>query len=246
VIVDTEFYWDPNPLDGVTYDLPTTWQMEHDAGVDHVVIMTQPYLRPLNAEMYQAWAKYPHPERFTLCCTLNAQFGAETVAELERCVTQYGMKALKLMPTLHGYSLLSGGVKAVMDKARELGIVINIHSGSHQAHPLQIAVLARRYPELLFVMDHMGYREFMSDAVVAAQECPNIYLSTTLVSAGEPLSVKFVTKQVGPERVVFGSNAPGTFIDMCLEAIRRQGMGSEAEALIFGGNAARIYGLAGA
>jgi len=242
--IDSEFYFDPNPLDGIVYDLPTTLAMERDAGVDMVVLMPQPYLRPLNAEMYQAWAAFPERRQFILCCTLNPQFGQETVAELERCATQWNMKALKLMPTLHGYSLFSPKVQALLDKARELKLVVNIHSGSHQAHPLQIAALARRYPELPFVMDHMGYREFITDAMVAAKECPNIYLSTTLVSAGEPLSVKFVVREVGPERVVFGSNAPGTYIDLCIEAIRRLKMGHAAEEMIFGGNAARAYGVA--
>jgi len=241
--IDTEFYFDAAPLDGVIYDAATTLTLEQAAGVDMVVWMPQPYLRPANIAMSQALQGFPARDRFILCCTLNPQFGQETVDELTLCATQYGMKALKLMPTLHGYSLTSPLVTALLDEARRLKLVVNIHSGSHQAHPLQIAALARRYPELPFIMDHMGYREFISDAVTAAKECPNIYLSTTLVSPAEPVLVKFVVNEIGPERVVFGSNGPGTYVDMSLEGLRRQRMGKAAEELIFGGNAARIYGL---
>ena len=242
--IDTEFYFDSAPLDGVVYDAATTWEIEQAAGMDAVVWMPQPYLRPHNAEMAQALQGFAHQDRFILCCTLNPQFGQQTVDELEQCANQFKMRALKLMPTLHGFSLKSPWVTALLDKARDLKLVVNIHSGSHQAHPLQIAALAKRYPNLPFIMDHMGYREFIGDAVTAAQECPNVFLSTTLVSPAEPVSIKFVVQDVGAERVVFGSNAPGTYVDMSMEGIRRQKLGRDAEDLIFGGNAARIYGLA--
>jgi predicted TIM-barrel fold metal-dependent hydrolase len=243
MVIDTEFYYDTQPLFGVFYDAPTVFGIGREAGVDKVVWMPQARLHPPNADMAQALQGFPEPEFFILCCTLNPQFGSETVAELERCVSEWGMRGLKLMPTLHGYPILSGVVSPVLDKARELGVVVNIHSGSFNADPLQIAVVARRYPELPFIMDHMGYRYNLQDAIVAAQECPNIYLSTTLVSPAEPLCVRGAFDEVGPERIVFGSNGPG-FVDMAIEGIRRLELGHAAEELILGGNAAKVYGLA--
>ena len=241
--IDTEFYFNTLPLGGVLYDAAMTLELEQAAGMDMVVWMPQPKLRPENAEMVRALEGFPQRERFLLCCTLNPQFGQETVDELERCVVDWGMKALKLMPTLHGYALSSPLVYTVMDKARELGVVVNIHSGSFNCQPLQIAALARRYSELPFIMDHMGYRYNLVDALIAAQECPNIYLSTTLVSPAEPILVKLAVDKVGPERIVFGSNGPGTYVDMAMEGIRRLKLGRSAEDLIFGGNAVRAYSL---
>ncbi|MBI3944198.1 MAG: amidohydrolase [Chloroflexi bacterium] len=241
--IDSEFYYDPAPLDGVLYDPATTLALELAAGIDTVVWMPQPRLRPLNYMMAQALEDFPQRDRFILCGTLNPQFGQETVDELEKCILEWGFKGLKLMATLHGYNLNTPPVYTLLDKARELGVVINIHSGSYNSHPLQIAALARRYPELPFIMDHMGYRSYTGDAVIAAQECPNIYLSTTLISPAEPIMIKFAVARVGPERVVFGSNGPGTYVDMSMEGIRRLKLGQAAEDLIFGGNAARAYNL---
>jgi predicted TIM-barrel fold metal-dependent hydrolase len=243
VIIDTEFYFDTAPFDGRLYDATTTWAVAQEAGVERVVWMPQPGLRPENEAMFRAVETFPQRERFLLCCTLNPQFGQETVAELERCVVDWEMVALKLMPTFHGYALTSPLVRAVMDKARELGVLVNVHSGSFNGQPLQIAALARRYPELTFIMDHMGYRYHVADALTAARECSNIYLSTTLVSPAEPILIKRAVKAVGPERIVFGSNGPGTYVDMALEGIRRLQLGSTAESLIFGANAAQVYGL---
>jgi predicted TIM-barrel fold metal-dependent hydrolase len=241
--IDTEFYFDTAPLDGTLYDAATTLAIQQAAGVDLVVWMPQPYLRPPNEAMFRALEGFPQREQFIMCCTLNPQFGQETITELERCTADWGMKALKLMPTYHGYSLTSPLVYALLDKARELGVVVNIHSGSFNCQPLQIAALARRYQELPFIMDHMGYRYDFGDALTAAQECANIYLSTTLVSPAEPILVKIAANEVGPERILFGSNGPGTYVDMALEGIRRLKLGQTVESLIFGGNAARAYGL---
>lgn len=243
MIIDTEFYFSTAPFDGTLFDAATTLQVVQDAGVDRVVWMPQPLLRPENEAMYRSVKEFPQRERFLLCCTLNPQFGQETEDELIRCATEWGMKALKLMPTYHGYRLTSPHVLALMDKARELEVVVNIHSGSFNCQPLQIGALAQRYPELSFIMDHMGYRYNFSDALSAAQTCPNIYLSTTLVSPAEPILIKMAAEEIGPERIVFGSNGPGTYVDMAIEGIRRLKMGSTAESLILGANAARVYGL---
>jgi len=50
-------------------------------------------------------------------------------------------------------------------------------------------------------------------------------------------------RELGPERVVYGSNWPNVFSDLAVEAIRRQKLGSEAEGLVLGGNLARILGM---
>jgi predicted TIM-barrel fold metal-dependent hydrolase len=44
-------------------------------------------------------------------------------------------------------------------------------------------------------------------------------------------------------RVVYGSNWPNLYSDLAVEAIRRQKLGPEAEALVLGGNLARILGI---
>ncbi len=50
-------------------------------------------------------------------------------------------------------------------------------------------------------------------------------------------------EELGPERVVFGSNLPEYRPVQVKRAIQRLDLGDEAEALIFGGNLGRIYGL---
>ena len=120
--------------------------------------------------------------------------------------------------------------------------MVNIHSGSEISHPLAIGALARRFPEVTVLMDHMGYREWTSDAIEAARDNPNLYLGTT-IAAFEPTVIERAVRELGPERVVYGSNWPNCYSDLAVEAIRRQKLGAEAEALVLGGNLARILGI---
>ena len=132
----------------------------------------------------------------------------------------------------------------LMRLARELGLVVNIHSGSEISHPLGIGALCRRFPDVTVLMDHMGYREWVSDAIEAARDNPNLYLGTTIASF-EPSVIERAIKELGPTRVVYGSNWPNCYSDLAVEAIRRQRLGAEAEALVLGGNLARLLKIDG-
>ncbi|MGH2461637.1 MAG: amidohydrolase family protein, partial [Chloroflexota bacterium] len=207
---------------------------------EYAVVMPNPTPNPDN----QALADTVKGERRVVaCCQVNANHGAAALRDVERSVSSLGMKMLKIMPALYHLSMTGSLAFGLLDKARELGIVVNIHSGGGNSHPLQIGALARRYPEVPIIMDHMGYREWSHDAIVAAQDNPNIYLGTTIASF-EPSYVERAIKDLGPERVIYGSNLPALYSDLAVEAIRRQKLGREAEELLLGGNLARILGMA--
>jgi predicted TIM-barrel fold metal-dependent hydrolase len=149
------------------------------------------------------------------------------------------MRLLKIMPAVYQLRLTSPLASTLMAIARELGLVVNIHSGSEISHPLAIGALCRRFPDVTVLMDHMGYREWMPDAIEAARDNPNLYLGTT-IAAFEPAAVQRAVEELGPERVVYGSNWPVCYSDLAVEAIRRQKLGKEAEELVLGGNLARL------
>jgi predicted TIM-barrel fold metal-dependent hydrolase len=88
----------------------------------------------------------------------------------------------------------------------------------------------------------MGYREWSADAVEAARDNSNLYLGTTVASF-EGSVIKRAVQELGPERVIYGSNLPLLESDLAVESIRRQRLGAKAEELIFGGNLARLLGM---
>jgi predicted TIM-barrel fold metal-dependent hydrolase len=219
--------------------LAELFQNEDAAGIEYAVVMPSPTPKPDNRALYESAG---HQRRAILCCQVNPNDGVGALQEIRQAASDWGMRVLKIMPAIYQVHLTSPTAQTLMTIARELGLVVNIHSGSEISHPLAIGALCRRFPDVTVLMDHMGYREWVGDAIEAARDNPNLYLGTTIASF-EPTTVERAVRELGPERVIYGSNWPNLYSDLAVEAIRRQKLGSEAEALIFGGNLSRILGI---
>ena len=214
-------------------------KLEDDAGIEKVVLMPRIETRPDNALVIDAATR---SDRVIPCACVNPNLGQEALDEFERAVRDGGMQGLKLMAPRHGYQISGPVCDPLMEMARSLGIPVTIHSEDTPAHPLEIAELAKRHPEVPIIMDHMGHRYWVDQALQAARACENIYLGTTIASF-EPLIIARAAAEVGPEKIVFGSNAPSAYPDLAMQSIRRARLGDRTEELIFGENLARIYKL---
>ena len=212
---------------------------EDAAGIEYAVVMPSPTPRPDNRALYETACQQ---RRAILCCQVNPNDGEAAFHEIQQAARDWGMRLLKIMPAIYHVHLTSPLASALMTTARELGLVVNIHSGSEISHPLAIGALCRRFPDVTVLMDHMGYREWVADAIEAARDNPNLYLGTTIASF-EPVTIERAVRELGPQRIVYGSNWPNLYSDLAVESIRRQRLGKEAEGLIFGGNLARILGM---
>lgn len=213
-----------------------------EAGVDRAVLMPAPTFRPRNRMVAAALNAAPHShERFLGCALVNPHFGVEVIEELERAVREWGFRAAKLMPTLHAVDLVGGLAHPVMRKARELGIPVTIHSAGPPAHPLEIGVLAEAFPEVPVIMDHMGYRNYTGAAIAAAKRASNLYLMTTAVM--EPHYIRDAVRELGADRVVFGSNGPSVPPALQIRVIRQAELAPDDERKVLGENAARLLRL---
>jgi predicted TIM-barrel fold metal-dependent hydrolase len=228
-------------LEGKVWGPEDLLRLEDQAGIERAIIVPECRVWPDNEGLSKAIRGH---DRLTGCAIINPHFGERAVAELERCVGEWGIRGLKLMPTFHGYPVHTAVADPLVKKVRELGIPLTVHSGSWNAAPLQISVLADRYPEVPIIMEHSGYRWYMPDALAAAQRSPNIYLGLSII-ATETAMVIDIFKAVGPERMLFGSDVPAAYPDLAAEAIRRCKFGKEAEELIFGGVLSKIYRFEG-
>jgi predicted TIM-barrel fold metal-dependent hydrolase len=238
--MDFEAYLDTNqPAAAREVALKELFLNADAAGIEYAVVMPSPTPKPDNRALFETAGR---ERRAILCCQVNPNAGEPALREIRQAATDWGMRVLKIMPAIYQVRLSGPIAHALMTLARELGLVVNIHSGSEISHPLAIGALAHRFPDVTVLMDHMGYREWTADAVEAAVDNPNLYLGTT-IAAFEPSTIERAIKVLGPERVVYGSNWPNVYSDLAVEAIRRHKFGAEAEALILGGNLARILGL---
>ena len=223
------------------------------AGVDRAVCWPMvSYTREIaadNAAIYEA-AK-AHPDRVIGFCGVNPLLGMQqALEELERCIEVYGVKGVKLNGARDGYYIDDPKLSLpLIDRVAESGIALAFHCGANdyeKTHPFRIAKVSEMYPDLPILVVHMGGsgQPDLCDAVIEfAARYPSWYL---IDSEADYRKVHKAVNALGPDRVCYGSDTP--FCPMRYEwAIRQaiyQDLDEKARALILGGNAARLFGLA--
>jgi hypothetical protein len=223
--------------------------LEDEAEMKVVVVMPNTQREAQNQELAEVIKGNPR----ALGCPLIHPTEPAPVAQVHRAAQEWGMKGIKLMPAVYGYNVDDEIVRPVVEAARDHGLIVSIHSGPGNCHPMRIGNVASWVPETPVIMDHMGFPDDLDAAIEASRANPNIYLGTTILRFHRrwgtdpdqvvPTEVKKAVDALGPERIVFGSNTPEYRPIQVVNAIRRLELGDEAEALIFGDNLSRIYGL---
>lgn len=140
----------------------------------------------------------------------NPWRGRAAVEELARA-RDAGAVALALDPTLQGFDVLDGLADPLIEFAGTYGWPVYIRTGTPPtALPLPVASLARRTPEIAFVMGKSGATDFWIDAVPALTYAPNLYADTAYAPWDTVLTGFAAAADVGAHRVVFSTDAPYT------------------------------------
>jgi len=226
-------------LDEVGVDCAVTWPM---------VSYTRE-IAPDNAAIYAAWRA--HPDRIIPFGGVNPLLGIDVAREeLRRCIEQYGMRGIKLNGARDGYYIDDPKLAwPLIDMIAEAGLVLAFHCGANdfeKTHPYRVAKISARFPDLRIMLVHMGGSGLpdIADAVAdLAASHPTWYLIDSEV---EYRKIHRALAQLGPQRICYGSDTP--FCPMRFEWGMRQVVYQDllpAERdLIFGGNMARLLGLA--
>lgn len=162
--------------------------------------------------------------------------------ELSRFVKELGVRALKLHPYAQCYSPILPCVQNIVERAVKLGIPVMVHSGTApHTEPLQIATLADVFPEATIILAHAGLSEtYAADARFAAKRHDNIYLETSCLPAGY---VGMAIREVGSDKVMFGSDSPWNITETELTKIKVLKLPPDDEGLVLGKNAAKVFGV---
>jgi hypothetical protein len=238
MILDYETYW--NPEGGG--NLERLVELFDEASPDYRAVVFPPSrdVHPRNRGLHEALAAFPERGRFVPCAYINPNL-YDAVEELETAVESYGFRGMKLMPTIHRYNVDSEVTRPVMEKARDLGIPVTIHSSGDGGYPPLISRLADEHPEVPIIMDHSGYRYFQGEAIEAGKLHDNIYYGLSLVA--EPAYIDRIAGEVGADRLIFGSNAAGGIPRIGLMVFEYTGLTEEEKKLATGKNLARLLGL---
>jgi len=179
------------------------------------------------------------PDRFWGFATVNPWYGERAVAELRRAIGA-GLLGVKLDPVLQGFLLCDPLVYPVVEAAIELNAPIYFYTGTPvNALPLQLAELAQRYPEGRFIMGHMGNPDFWLDVPIALRQAPNLWAE---VSPNLPAAVNRVANLGFVGRLIFGSDAPITDLELEVMKIQYWQVSEEQRAGIMAGNLLHLLG----
>lgn len=114
--------------------------------------------------------------------------------------------ALKVHPTLSNLSFTDEKMYPYLELAQKYNLPVMVHTANDEvASPMRVYEMACRYPNLIFIMVHMGLGTDNKLAVELMEKAPNLYADTTWVPVETTLEV---IRRFGSERVMFGSDNP--------------------------------------
>jgi predicted TIM-barrel fold metal-dependent hydrolase len=153
--------------------------------------------------------------------------------KVDTALSEQGFRGVKLSPTHDGYGVGGPRTDSVVEKARDHGAPVFIHSGdSIFCPPEYIASLASRFEDVNFVTS-MSRR-----APLAAEGKDNLYLMTR--SFPTLAFQRGYASQYDLDRAIFVSDAPLGSLEVELKGAELAGLTEDTKEKIMGGNLLRI------
>ncbi len=185
------------------------------------------------------------PDLYLGMCHVNPENPADfTVAEIERCIHDGGLKGVKLEATVN---CRDARLDPIMETARRLGVFV-LHHAWYQAvrvtegesTPADIANLASRYPDVPIQMAHLGGARIRG--VLDIRPYRNILVDT---SGSQPMGelIEYAVQALGAGRVVYGSDVPGRDFSAQLGRVWGARLSEPDRRRILFENAQRLLGL---
>lgn len=188
-------------------ELLQTWE---EAGIDAAIV--QPTMQRVNLEAQTSihdriacFAKN-NPGRVFGMCSLSPHLPPQQYRdEAKRCVQELGFVGIKLNPLSMACSPLSPDGLMVFETCQALGVPIMVHTGLGLplANPTLVIPRANQFPELKVVLAHSGFFWLAEEAIIVAQQCPNVYLETSWTPVH---IIKNILRSVSPKRLLFASD----------------------------------------
>ena len=138
-----------------------------------------------------------------------------SAAALSAQIRDGGFLGFKPYWTFAGSNLRSVAVDdmvtpAMLEAAHELRLIVMLHPpGSLKPHQDAIRAAALRYPGATFILPHCAtcyHYASLAASIDSVSDLPNVHFDLSTVTAGDVVSL--LLREVGPERVMFGTDFP--------------------------------------
>ena len=212
-----------------------------------------------------------HPSRIVGAFMVSA--GApDAGARAEKAFTELGLRTACLFPAMHHVPVDDPRTDAVFAAAERHRAAVFVHCGVlsvgvrkklglpsrfnlQLGDPLGVAAVALRHPEVPVIIPHFG-AGFFREALMAADEAPNVLLDTSSSNSWTKFIPGLTLKDafaraldvVGPSRLLFGTDSSffprgwqKPIYDAQRALLTEIGTSTEDQAKIFGENFARVF-----
>ncbi len=165
---------------------------------------------------------HAHPDRLAGYAAINPE-RADAI-DLLRTAKDLGLQGVKMHPAFDKWNLKSEQAYRFYEKAEELSMPLDFHTGVHhyrisQYHPLLFDDIACDFPKLKLVFEHVGGYHFFQDmlAVFANHTgSGNLYAGIASVLSPQkqkywylgPEKIKDLLWQVGEDWLIYGLDFP--------------------------------------
>ncbi|MEZ5122759.1 MAG: amidohydrolase family protein [Solirubrobacterales bacterium] len=149
---------------------------------------------------------------------------------------------VKLHPLLDAYHPNDPALHPLVEELVRRGMPALIHCG----HPIftlpwSIEELAVEFPEAKIILGHMGHGNivYIDGSIAVAARNPNVYLETS----GMPMHTKIAeaVERVGPDRVLFGSDAPFHEVGVEVRKVQVSGLSPELVTRVLETNSRKLF-----
>jgi predicted TIM-barrel fold metal-dependent hydrolase len=196
-------------------------------------------MRRQNDEVLSALAKWSH--RAFGFVYLNPNHVEASLKELDRCVRDGPMVGVKLWVARH---CNSPELDPIVRRANELKVVVFQHTYLKAAGnlpgestPMELAELARRHPSAAIICGHTGAD--WEIGIRAIRDCRNVSVD---LAGSDPTAglTEMAVKELGAERVLYGSDTPGRSFASQLGKVFGADISEAAKRMILGENLKRL------
>ena len=237
-------------IDGDTPDLKMAnlIRFADRMGIERVVVfMGYPFatdptaeeLRVQNDQVLQALSHW-HDRAFGFAY-VSPKHVNTSLAEIDRCVRNGPLVGIKLWVAGR---CSETAVDAIILKCAELQGVIFQHTWNKvngnlpgESTAEDMAAMAARHPALPMICGHTGGDWELGIRAIRSQPNVSIDLGGSDPTAG---MVEMAVRELGAERIIFGSDAPGRSFASQLAKVTSADISQEARSLILGGNLKRL------
>ena len=207
------------------------WPWSYDPSPDE--------FRRQNDQVIQALAHWQ--DRAFGFAYLNPRHVEESLRELDRTVRDGPLVGIKLWVAERANS---ENLDPIIRRAAELKAVIFQHTWDKtggnrpgESSPADLAELAARHPDVPLICGHTGGN--WERGIRAVRAAKNVSIGT---SGSDPTAglIEMAVRELGPERIIYGSDAGGRSFASQLAKVHGADVPDTAKRLILGGNLQRM------